>query len=234
MHYTTGEPPRSDQPVNNTFGLTGEGKLIVDDGALTFEGKRGGLTFGRAPRIALADVANVDYNAESRAFLLRTRDGKHYVIVWLTSHEDAEALWALLPQEKTPEFLEDQAAHERFGKAMSVLGKRAFVTPAIIAINVAIFIVMMAAGADLMNPNPAIHIRFGSNFGPLTWTGEEWRLLTSAFLHFGIIHLALNMYALYQGGALVERLFGTTRFALLYLLFTDRFVSGITSGSTKG
>jgi rhomboid protease GluP len=218
VHFTTGEPPRSDQPVNNTFGLTGEGKLIVDESALTFEGKRSGFTFGGAPRIALADVANVDYNAESRAFLLRTRDGKHYVIVWLTSREDAEALWALLPQEKTPEFLEDQAAHQRFGKAMSVLGKRAYVTPAIIGINVAIFIVMMAAGADLMNPNPSIHVRFGSNFGPLTWTGEEWRLLTSAFLHFGIIHLALNMYALYQGGALVERLFGSTRYVLLYLL----------------
>jgi rhomboid protease GluP len=218
VHFTTGEPPRSDQPVNNTFGLTGEGKLIVDDTELTFEGKRTGLTLGGAPRIALADVANVDYNAESRAFLLRTRDGKHYVIVWLTSREDAEALWALLPQEKTPEFIEDQAAHQRFGKAMSVLGKRAFVTPAIIAMNVAVFIVMMAAGADLVSPNPAIHIRFGSNFGPLTWGGEEWRLLTSAFLHFGIIHLALNMYALYQGGGLVERLFGCTRFALIYLL----------------
>src|SRR5688572_6094426 len=70
VHFTTGEPPRSDQPVNNTFGLTGEGKLIVDDNALTFEGKRTGLTFGGAPRIALADVANIDYNAESRAFLL--------------------------------------------------------------------------------------------------------------------------------------------------------------------
>ena len=76
---------------------------------------------------------------------------------------------------------------------------------------------MLFAGADLMNPNPAVHIRFGSNFGPLTWTGEEWRLLTSAFLHFGLIHIALNMYALYQGGALVERLFGSTRFAVIYL-----------------
>ena len=69
-----------------------------------------------------------------------------------------------------------------------------------------------------MNPNPAVHIRFGSNFGPLTWTGEEWRLLTSAFLHFGLIHIALNMFALYQGGGLVERLFGSTRFAVIYLL----------------
>ena len=191
---------------------------MLDHGALVFEGTRSGFTLTGKPRIALADVANVDYNAASSAFLIRTRDGRHYIIVWLASREDAEALWAQLPQEKTPEFLADQAAHERFGKAMSVLGGRSLVTPAIIAINVAVFIVMLFAGADLMNPNPAVHIRFGSNFGPLTWTGEEWRLLTSAFLHFGLIHIALNMYALYQGGGLVERLFGSTRFAVIYLL----------------
>ena len=72
-----------------------------------------------------------------------------------------------------------EAAHERFGKVMAMLGRRAYVTPSIIAINAAVFLIMLAAGADLMNPNPAIHIQFGSNFGPLTWTGQEWRLLTS-------------------------------------------------------
>jgi rhomboid protease GluP len=218
VHYSTGQPARSDQPLNNTFGLSGEGKLVVADGALMLEGKRSGFTLAGPPRIALADVANVDYNAQSSAFLIRTRDGRHYVIVWLASREDAEALWAMLPQEKTPEFLADQAAHERFGKAMNVLGARSLVTPAIVAINIAVFIAMLFAGADLMNPNSAVHIRFGSNFGPLTWTGEEWRLLTSAFLHFGLIHISLNMYALFQGGALVERLFGSTRFAVIYLL----------------
>src|SRR6187399_874488 len=220
VRYTTGQPARSGQPVSNTFGLTGEGMLTFDANSLVFEGKRSGVIDGlrAAPRIPLADVANVDYNAMSSAFLIRTRSGKHYVIIWAASHEDAEAIWALLPQEKTPEFVEDQAAHERFGKVMSMLGKRAYVTPSIIAINVAVFLIMLAAGADLMNPNPAIHIRFGSNFGPLTWTGEEWRLLTSAFLHFGLLHIALNMFALYQAGGLVERLFGSTRFALIYLL----------------
>jgi rhomboid protease GluP len=218
VRYSTDQPARSDQPLNNTFGLTGEGKLVVERGVLVFEGKRSGFTLSGTPRIALADVANVEYNAANSAFLIRTRDGRHYIIVWLASRAEAEVLWAMLPQEKTPEFLADQAAHERFGKAMSVLGTRALVTPTIIAINVAVFIAMLIAGADLMNPNPAIHIRFGSNFGPLTWTGEEWRLLTSAFLHFGLIHIALNMFALYQAGSLVERLFGSTRFAVIYLL----------------
>jgi len=220
VRYTTGQPARSGQPVSNTFGLTGEGVLTFDADTLVFEGKRSGVldSLRAAPRIRLADVANVDYNAASSACLIRTHNGKHYVIIWAASHEDAEAIWALLPQEKTPEFVEDQAAHERFGKVMSMLGKRAHVTPSIIAINVAVFLIMLAAGADLMNPNPAIHIRFGSNFGPLTWTGEEWRLLTSAFLHFGVLHIALNMFALYQAGGLVERLLGSTRFALIYLL----------------
>lgn len=218
VRYSTGQPVRSDQPLNNTYGLTGEGKLIVTADELLLDGKRGGLNLGGPARIARADVANVDYNAESRAFLLRTRDGRHYAIVWLETREAAEALWALLPQQKTPEFLEDQAAHERFGKAMRVLGAQSLVTPSIIAINIAVFIAMYFAGADLVSPNAAVHIRFGSNFGPLTWTGQEWRLLTSAFLHFGIIHIALNMYALYQGGGLVERLFGSGRFAVIYLL----------------
>ncbi len=220
VRYSTGKPPLHGQRRNNTFGLAGEGKLVFDATSLTFEGERGGLidSLRGAPRFALSDVANVDYNPANAGFLIRTRKGRHYVIVWATTQEDAEAIWALLPQEKTPEFVAEQAAYDRFHKAMKALGQRAFVTPAIIALNVAVFIIMLAAGADLMKPNPAIHIRFGSNFGPLTWTGEEWRLLTSVFLHFGIVHLALNMFALFQGGALVERLFGSTRFALIYLL----------------
>ena len=191
---------------------------MVERGVLRFEGPRSGFTLSGTPRIAIADVANVEYSAANCALLIRNRDARHYIIVWLQTREEADALWAMLPQEKSPEFLADQEAHQRFGKAMSVLGPRALVTPSIIAINVAVFIVMLIAGADFMNPNPAVLIRFGSNYGPLTWTGEEWRLLTSAFLHFGLIHIALNMYAFYQAGALVERLFGSVRFALIYLL----------------
>jgi membrane associated rhomboid family serine protease len=46
--------------------------------------------------------------------------------------------------------------------------------------------------------------------------GEYWRLLTAAFLHYGPLHLAINMYSLYFAGTLLEQIIGSTRFTLLY------------------
>ena len=48
--------------------------------------------------------------------------------------------------------------------------------------------------------------------------GEYYRLLTSTFLHFGVIHLALNMYCLYLLGPQLEQAFGQVRFATTYLV----------------
>lgn len=45
---------------------------------------------------------------------------------------------------------------------------------------------------------------------------EPWQLITSSFLHGGVTHIALNLYALYAFGGMVERVLGTRRFALLY------------------
>jgi membrane associated rhomboid family serine protease len=47
--------------------------------------------------------------------------------------------------------------------------------------------------------------------------GEWWRLITAAFLHYGPIHIAFNMYALYFAGSILEQMIGRWRFALLYL-----------------
>lgn len=48
--------------------------------------------------------------------------------------------------------------------------------------------------------------------------GEYYRLLTSTFLHFGVLHLALNMYCLYLLGPQLEQAFGQLRYAATYLL----------------
>ena len=91
-------------------------------------------------------------------------------------------------------------------------------TPTIIGINVAVFLLMLAAGAGLGGASGTMGVRFGGNYGPLTWGGEPWRLLTSAFVHSGIVHISFNMYALYYGGMWTERLYGSARFAAVYLL----------------
>jgi membrane associated rhomboid family serine protease len=62
-------------------------------------------------------------------------------------------------------------------------------------------------------------VKWGSNLPRMTLgAGEWWRLLTSAFVHGNLLHLAMNMFALWQAGQLVERIFGSLRFAGLYLL----------------
>ena len=48
-------------------------------------------------------------------------------------------------------------------------------------------------------------------------TDQWYRLITSGFLHFGMIHLAFNMFLLFQLGQMLEPALGRVRFALLYL-----------------
>ncbi len=60
--------------------------------------------------------------------------------------------------------------------------------------------------------------RFGGNLVAATLGGEPWRLITSMFLHAGVLHLAVNGYALYMLGRFGEQLFGPARLWIIYLL----------------
>jgi rhomboid protease GluP len=93
-----------------------------------------------------------------------------------------------------------------------------FITPILINLNIAIFILMVLSGVDFMLPDKQSLINWGANFRPLTLEGEWWRLLTNCFLHIGIFHLLLNMYALLYIGILLEPYLGRTIFASAYLL----------------
>jgi membrane associated rhomboid family serine protease len=53
-------------------------------------------------------------------------------------------------------------------------------------------------------------------FGPSVANGQDYRLLTAAFIHYGILHIGFNMYALYLLGSVFERYAGTVRFAAVY------------------
>lgn len=88
-------------------------------------------------------------------------------------------------------------------------------TYVLLGVNVLVWLAMTLLGGS---EDPLVLIRFGAKFQPLIVQGEYWRLLTANFIHIGILHLAMNSYALYVFGLQVERRFGRTRFIVLYLL----------------
>ncbi len=104
-----------------------------------------------------------------------------------------------------------------FHASLNAVTPRVRVAPAIVAINAIVFAVMVASGVHVLTPTADSVLRWGADFGPRTLGGEPWRLLTNTFLHFGVIHLALNMFALWNAGALVERIYGPLAFLALYL-----------------
>jgi rhomboid protease GluP len=92
------------------------------------------------------------------------------------------------------------------------------VTQGIFGINVAVFLGMALAGISITDPTSQQLVDWGANWGPLTAGGEWWRLVTCTFLHIGIIHIAFNMWCLWDLGALCESLYGHWTFAAVYLL----------------
>jgi len=123
---------------------------------------------------------------------------------------------------------------------------RAPVTLVLLGCNIAVFALTLWYGAGLWHNSNGVQLAWGANFGPATQDGQWWRLATAMFLHFGILHLALNMWALWDVGRLVERLYGRLRFGALYLgagvagnllslvVQGNRAVSGGASGAIFG
>ncbi len=88
---------------------------------------------------------------------------------------------------------------------------------AIIAINVAAWLLMSLVGRNPYGAVGAVY-EHGALFGPLVAQGEWWRLLTSGFLHAGIMHLGMNMLMLWFLSQELEPALGRLRFAVLYVV----------------
>lgn len=93
-----------------------------------------------------------------------------------------------------------------------------FITPILININLALFILQACTGVNVFEPDTQSLLNWGANLRSVTLAGQWWRLVTCCFLHIGIFHLLLNMYALVYVGLLLEPILHKTRFAVAYIL----------------
>jgi membrane associated rhomboid family serine protease len=94
------------------------------------------------------------------------------------------------------------------------------ITKALIAINVAIFLITASQSGSFGVPGGSLYVRWVL-FGPLVVHGGWYRLITAMFLHASILHIGFNMYALWVIGTPVEQYLGRARYLGLY------FVSGL-------
>ena len=90
-------------------------------------------------------------------------------------------------------------------------------TAALVGVNALVFLAMGLSGVSFVEPTTLNVIAWGGNFGPLTVSGQYWRMLTSNFVHIGIVHIGLNMWVLWGLGQLTEIFFPPFDYVMLYL-----------------
>jgi rhomboid protease GluP len=82
---------------------------------------------------------------------------------------------------------------------------------------------MLFTGVNALHPSSDQLISWGANYKPLTMYGESgnfqiWRILTSLFIHHGVLHLTVNLLALFQLGSRIENHIGKVNFIVLFLV----------------
>jgi rhomboid protease GluP len=83
--------------------------------------------------------------------------------------------------------------------------------------NLAVFLATAYASSSVLD-FPGDVLLWGANVGPYTLSGQWWRLLSYMFLHGGLMHIAFNMWCLWDLGALCESLYGRWTFGAIYLI----------------
>jgi membrane associated rhomboid family serine protease len=96
-------------------------------------------------------------------------------------------------------------------------GVGAICTKTLVAINVLIYLITCAQGGGLNSPGGTLFTKWVL-FGPAVANGDWWRLITSAFLHASLLHIAFNMYFLWFVGSAVEQAIGRGRFLMIYFV----------------
>jgi membrane associated rhomboid family serine protease len=89
-------------------------------------------------------------------------------------------------------------------------------TTILVGLNVAVYVLMTLTGVSFISPTSTDLLKWGADWGPLSLGTQPWRILTSNYVHIGIIHIGLNMWCLLNLGALAQRVFDRWTYLLIY------------------
>jgi membrane associated rhomboid family serine protease len=95
---------------------------------------------------------------------------------------------------------------------------RPIVTQVLIGINAAVFVAELASGSNTVSGGGGDFVDRYSLFAGAVAAGDWWRIVTSGFIHFGLLHLGMNMFALWILGQQMEQALGRLRFSVLYFV----------------
>ena len=156
---------------------------------------------------------------ELRELAVRSDDQElRRVIEHRLSRDLADAETVLSPAEKTLlDGLEAEGQRDRAYQPQAATSlRRAFVTLALVLLNLGVFAWENARGGS---ENLRTLMRMGALWSPAVLAGRQWyRLVTALFLHFGPVHLVLNLFGLVVIGPWVEKTLGHARYAVVYLV----------------
>jgi membrane associated rhomboid family serine protease len=209
--------------AGNPWNFNGKGQVELEPDFVTLRGSRY-RTF-RAPmpevqRVRMVDIVNVRTDGKELEFDVVGVKKDETVSFDVPDRAQLDRIMALLPARQTEGFATAQADHDAFHDRIDHWTPRTPVIFALLAMNIAVFVLMWLDPSGRGSPvaEGIKLVRWGSNFGPLTLHGQWWRLVTSMFIHGSLLHIAFNMFALWQVGRLVERMFGSLRFTALYVI----------------
>lgn len=103
---------------------------------------------------------------------------------------------------------ESEKRNSMFKKSFPIL------TYIFIMINIGVYMLMYTKGKGSENIETLIN--FGAIYNPLVKSGQYYRIITSAFVHIGMLHLLCNMYSLFIIGPQIEQFYGKIKYFIIY------------------
>jgi membrane associated rhomboid family serine protease len=214
------------EPARNDQRFVGAGRIDIDGLSVYLSGRRFGLFWGfysfllkGREELSWPSIVNVEAVDNAVRFEYPKLDSANGVVTfWVADAELACTIARALPTERSPGSTPQLEGQLEFERALIARCPLTPVTRGLIALNALVFVALGLAGVGWMAADGGKLVTWGSNFGPYITAGDWWRPLTAMFIHSGVIHLVFNMWALASFGPVVERIYGSTRYASLYVV----------------